>query len=388
MKRRDFLKALGAAGLVLFHNPLATAATIPVRRPKLVWLILRGGLDSLHTLVPTFDPQWQQLRPTLAPKINKQLLMLDQGYGLHPALKNLHQWYLQKELLPVAAVSSGYSARSHFDGQDYLESGTTPVDHDSGWLGRAVNIKQHQSLAIARSAPISLRGAEKLNTWYPSKLKEASEDTYQALMKLYQDDELLSQRLTEGLNIQEMANIDTSGKRRGNFVELSKAAARLMTGPQGVDCAMLELGGWDTHNNQASRLNRQLALLDQGLAALKTGMGDSWQDTVVVVASEFGRTAKENGTGGTDHGTAGAMFFAGGAVQGGRVLGQWPGLKQQQLFEQRDLMPTSNTYGWLSALLGQHWQFTPAELTRTFGSNPETQSYGTQAYGTRLLRKV
>ncbi|AAZ28269.1 DUF1501 domain-containing protein [Colwellia psychrerythraea] len=374
MQRRQFIKSM-AATLVLFKTPNAVAKALSATSPKsgnkkIIWVVLRGAMDSLHTLVPTFDTELSVLRPKLLASIKDDLLMLDNGFALHPSLSNLHQWYKKGELLPITAVSSGYAKRSHFDGQDYLESGLTNIDHDTGWLGRAVNMKEKQALAIANSTPISLRSSE-ASTWYPSQLKEADEDVYQALMKMYQNDELLINRLEDGLAVKEMADTMVGDralniKKKGQFIELSKSCANLMMGNNGVDCAMLELGGWDTHNNQATRLSRQLKALDQGLKALKDGLKDQWQDTVVVVATEFGRTVKENGTGGTDHGTASAMFIAGGSVNGGKVLGNWPGLKNNQLFEQRDLMPTSNTFSWLATVVSQQWSLSDNQLKAVF----------------------
>ena len=133
---------------------------------------------------------------------------------------------------------------------------------------------------------------------------------------------------------------------------------------------MLEVGGWDTHNNQASRLTRQLSDLDNGIAALQQELGDYWKNTVVMIATEFGRTAKENGTGGTDHGTGGAMFMLGGAVNGGMVLGEWPGLKQEQLFKGRDLMPTTSTFSWIATVLQQHWQLSNDDIAKVFPTAP------------------
>lgn len=381
MKRRNFIKSM-AASLVLFQAPsfaasiLSSAKNSPTNssNKKIVWIVLRGAMDSLHTLVPTFDAELAQLRPKLLSSIQDDLLMLDGGYGLHPSLKNMHQWYKNKELLPIAAVSSGYQSRSHFSGQDFLESGLANIDHDSGWLGRVLNIKHKKALAIANSIPISLRGSSAANTWYPSQLKEAEDDVYQSLMKMYQEDELLSNRLMSGLEINEMAGAaNKSIKRKGKFIQLSKACAGLMKGDNGVDCAMLELGGWDTHNNQAVRLSKQLEELDQGLEQLKTGLQEQWQDTVVIIATEFGRTAKENGTAGTDHGTASAMFLAGGAINGGKVLGDWPGLSNDKLFEQRDLMPTTSIFSWIAATLNQHWLLTDDELTAVFPQAPKVE---------------
>ena len=371
--RRQFIKVCGAASLLLWQNPALSAITSNHRDKKVVWVILRGALDSLHTVVPTFDTELKKLRPKLAASYNKPLLPLDDGYALHPSLVNLYQMYQAKEFSPVVAVGSGYPRRSHFDGQDYLESGKNTIDVDSGWLARAINIKRKKALAIAHSTPITLRGSEKVSTWYPNNLKESPEDIYQSLMGLYDEEPELQQKLMEGMKTKEIANADKMmDKKRGDFKSLATSCARLMTSEQNSDCAMLEMGGWDTHNNQASRLERQLTELDQGLAALKKGLAKTWQDTVVIVATEFGRTARENGTQGTDHGTGSALFVLGGAVNGGKVYGDWPGLKPDQLFKNRDLNPTTNSFAWFANILANHWQFSPQELAQVF---PHIKAY-------------
>ncbi len=368
MKRRELCRLAGVSMAALSLPPLILAKDAEQGSPKVVWVMLRGALDPLHTLVPTFDPDLSKLRPTLYKAIKQDVLALSNGYALHPSLVNLHAWYQAKELLPVAAVSSGYPSRSHFDGQDFLEAGLGRIDHESGWLGRAVQAKNKRALAIARATPISLRSDATVNTWYPSRLQDASTATYESLLKLYEQDEQLSTLLQDGLDLQEQANSMQTTQRQGRFIDLVRSCASLMVGPQGNDCAMLELGGWDTHKGQANRLARSLKELDKGLAVLKEGLGGEWQNTVVVVGTEFGRTAKENGTGGTDHGTASALFFAGGAINGGRVLGQWPGLSESALFQKRDLRPTSNVYSWLAAVLGEHWQMSQLELAQVFPS--------------------
>lgn len=374
MERRNFIKALGAS-LVLFQTPLLAmsleANQLTSTQPaKLVWVVLRGAMDSLGTVVPTFDTNLLKQRPKLAKGIKEQLLPLDNGYGFHPALANLHQWYKDKQLLPIVAVSSGYTERSHFDGQDYLESGLANIDHNSGWLARAISQKNVNAIALARSTPISLRKTPQANTWYPSRLKDADSDVYQALSSMYADDKLLLDRLNQGLALQGLTQQE-SNKSNGKFVDLSKTCAKLMIDPKSnVDCAMLELGGWDTHSNQNNRLAKQLEELDNGLHALKQGLGTQWQNTVIIVATEFGRTVKENGTLGTDHGTASAMFIAGEKVKGGQIAGQWPGLADEQLFEKRDLMPTSNTFSWIARTLNEHWKLTPQQLAHVFPSVP------------------
>ncbi|OUS23229.1 hypothetical protein A9Q98_15885 [Thalassotalea sp. 42_200_T64] len=372
-QRRQIVKMMGAS-LVLLQTPVLAAMNNKDKKPaKIVWVVLRGAMDSLHTIVPTQDTSYSSLRPKLARAFKQPLLPLNREFSLNPALVNLHQMYLQKQLLPIVAVGSGYPKRSHFDGQDYLESGLQTMDHDTGWLGRAMEQLQTNSkgIAVANSMPISMRSTDKVSTWYPSRLKDADENVYEALMDLYQDDELLLSRLQEGLNTQAMAGNETV-KRRGKFVDLAKSCGRLLASDNGTDCAMLEVGGWDTHNNQDLRLTRQLGDLDKGIAALKDELGDYWQNTLVMVATEFGRTAKENGTGGTDHGTGSAMFIAGGGIKGGQVLGQWPGLKTEQLFNGRDLMPTSNTFSWVGAMLQQHWQLSDRQIIKVF---PQHKAY-------------
>lgn len=377
-QRRQLVKMMGAS-LVLLQTPVLASMKNSDKKPaKIVWIVLRGAMDSLHTVIPTQDAHFSSLRPKLAKAFKKPLLPLTSEFSLNPALVNLHQLYLQKQLLPIVAVGSGYPSRSHFDGQDYLESGLKTMDHDTGWLGRAIEQLQTDTkgFAVANSMPISMRSTDKVSTWYPSRLKDADENIYEALMNLYQEDDLLLSRLNEGLNTQSMAG-NKVAKRKGKFLDLAKSCGRLLANDNGTDCAMLEVGGWDTHNNQELRLSRQLSDLDNGIAALKNELGDYWQNTVVMVATEFGRTAKENGTGGTDHGTGSAMFIGGGAVQGGRVLGQWPGLEESQLFNGRDLMPTTNTFSWVGAVLQQHWHLDAKTIAKVFPGN--------SAYTTQLI---
>lgn len=374
--RRNLLKMIGA-GLAVLSVPMGSSiafAAAQTPRPKIVWVILRGALDSLHTIIPTTDKQYKQLRPKLSSSFKAPLLPLDKRFALHPALSNLHQWYQEKALTPVVAVSSGYQRRSHFDGQDFLETGLADIDYDNGWLARAIDVKNKRALAVSRATPISLRSSEQVNTWYPSNLKSADDDIYQALSTLYQQDEVLQTALAKGLEVKDMVMDKQKKKTRkqGKFIDLTKACAKLMTGEKGVDCAMLELGGWDTHNNQANRLNSKLTELDEGLAQLRAGLADDWQNTVIIVATEFGRTAKENGTLGTDHGTGSALLLAGGALKGGIVKGNWPGLAEHELFEKRDLMPTSDSFSWIASVLAQHWQFSEQELKQVF---PQVTAY-------------
>ena len=375
MQRRDFIKLMGGS-IILLQSPkwaLANHST-NTNRPIFIWIIMRGALDALHTVIPEFEPNYHSLRPNLAKQIPSPRLALSNGFTLNPALKNLHTWYQQKQLLPIVAVGSGYPSRSHFDGQDYLESGTGTQNTKTGWLARALNQKHSNAIAIDYSTPVSLRGSKAVNTWYPAKLKPADDDIYQTLKTMYQNDKPLLDNLNHGLAIKSKTENLDHKKSKANFASLTRGCAQLLTQSPDMDCAMLEIGGWDTHNAQQPRLARQLKDLDEGLAELKTSLGPLWKHTVVTLATEFGRTVRENGTGGTDHGTGSVMFFAGGAVKGGRILGNWPGLKPQQLFENRDLMPTTNTFSWMATALSQHWQLNPSLIKHVF---PQQDIYNT-----------
>ncbi|TKB47146.1 DUF1501 domain-containing protein [Thalassotalea mangrovi] len=377
MRRRQFIKALSAS-LVTIHTPLLAATPLAVKsasndKPaKLVWVIMRGALDSLHTVVPTFEPDMARLRPNLYPAIKDDLLAIDNGFGFHPAMTHMHSLYKKKQLLVINAVSSGFGERSHFDGQDFLESGLARIDADSGWLGRAAASRVNKAIAVSNSVPISLRGYDKVTTWYPSRFHSADSAIFDALQDLYQSDSLLSKRLAQGLALRQLTSEGSNGYNRGRFVDLAKSCGKILANDQGTDCAMLEVGGWDTHNYEIRRQHKHLVDLNEGLQALQESLGEYWDNTVVIMATEFGRTVKENGTLGTDHGTASCMFMAGGAVAGGQVLGEWPGLSQKQRFEGRDLAPTSNTFSWIASILSQHWRLDNQQIAEVF---PQASPY-------------
>ncbi|WP_016956022.1 DUF1501 domain-containing protein [Catenovulum agarivorans] len=368
MKRREFLQATGA-GIVLLttSTPALSNDNNNKSNKKIVWLMLRGALDSLHTVVPTFDPNLIEHRANLVNPIKDKLLPLEQGFALHPALSNMHNWYQQKQMFAVVAVASPYRERSHFSAQDLLESGLETIDHESGWLARAIKQKDANGLAIAHTVPLSLRGDQtNVSTWYPSYLPDAESDLYQRLMQLHEGDEKFVSSLEQGLALRNQTNdMQQDKKSKAKFIQLAKHCGELLVNTQ-ADCAMLEMGGWDTHNNQVGRLDRQLKELDDGLAALKTALAAEWQNTVVIIATEFGRTVKVNGTNGTDHGTASALLVTGGAVNGGKVLGTWPGLAPENLYQNRDLAPTSDSRSWFAALLHQHWGLNAAQLKQVF----------------------
>jgi len=373
LDRRSLLKAT-AGTFIAWHSPgvlsdsASASAKKLVGRPKLVWVILRGGMDSLQAIFPQSDPHLISHRKPLVAPLKDSAFDLGAGFALHPALQEFSSLYEQKQFLPVIATESGAKTRSHFYAQDMLESGLADVDIESGWLNRAVEAYQGESLAIAHTLPIGLRGKQRAKTWYPDVLRPAKEDLYERLQILYKDDQLLSERLAEGLKNRNLLGDMEKVKRRNSFASLAGSCATILADRDGPDCAMLEMSGWDTHQNQVGHLDRQFKELDSGIAKLRENLAEQWDQTVVIMTTEFGRTVAVNGTGGTDHGTASAMFIAGGAVAGGRVQGKWPGLAKSDLFEGRDLMPTSDTRQWIRAILSQHWKLSSAQLDYVFPS--------------------
>jgi len=266
----------------------------------------------------------------------------------------------------VVATASSYRQRSHFQAQDVLESGLATAQQDNGWLARSLATGKREGLAIARSLPLSLRGQTQASTWYPSRLPDADDDLYERLMSLYEAHPQLQTSLQNAMATQDLSGQTLKNKKQENFTQLCRYGAKLLKANGGPDCATLELNGWDTHNNLAPRLNHKFKQLDQGLGALKEELGDLWGTTLIAVASEFGRTVAVNGSRGTDHGTASALFLAGGAIKGGRILGQWPGLAKADQYQGRDLRPTSDTHQWLGSALSQHWDLNEQQFQQIF----------------------
>jgi len=281
------------------------------------------------------------------------------------------------------ACATPYRDRSHFDGQDVLESGANRVfSATDGWLNRALSARPDQvsnqspnreGIAIAATVPLVLQGPSPNSSWAPSSAPSAAQDTLARLMDLYAGDALLAPALASAVHNQQTVSESpmlTSGGERSNTsaqVRMAEAAARLLVAPNGPAAAVLSLDGWDTHANQGTlqgALALRLAGLDNSLRALKSGLGPQWADTVVVVATEFGRTVAENGTGGTDHGTGSLAFVLGGAVRGARMLGDWPTLARSALYEGRDLAPVNDLRGLLMAVLNEHWSIEPDVLRR------------------------
>jgi uncharacterized protein (DUF1501 family) len=389
LTRRAALLGIGSA--VTLGRASLALADAPTER-RFVVVILRGALDGLSAVVPYGDPALTGLRGEIVPPPPGQdggMLDLDGFYGLHPSLAGLHAMYQSGELLAVHAVAGSYRVRSHFEAQDYLESG---ADHrmTSGWLNRALTSlppapksaavrMSGDALAIGVSVPLLLRGPALVGSWAPNGFAAPEADLYARVAALSQDDRLLGPAIAEGLRERgfSTAVIGAEDRRlndRNAFPALAKAAGELLRAPDGPRIAALEIGGWDTHVAQTPRLAGVLRQLDTGLTALKTALGNEWRQTVVLAMTEFGRTVRLNGTKGTDHGTGTVAFVLGGAVAGGRVLADWPGLAASQLLEDRDLRPTQDLRAIAKGLLAQHLGLGATALAAVFPDSGAVQS--------------
>ncbi|MDE2449153.1 MAG: DUF1501 domain-containing protein [Gammaproteobacteria bacterium] len=405
MKRRDFLTtgALAASGALL-SSRVTFAGMANGEKPRLVFIILRGALDGLAAVPAYGDPGYAALRGDLAiprPGTDGGALPLDGIFGLHPSLAFMHQSYAARELIVFHAVASPYRDRSHFDAQNVLETGY-PQPHavETGWLNRALAAmpsslaaEKERGISIAPTAPLVMRGPAEVTSWSPSHLAPLDDDTLQRISDLYSHDPTLGQKLAEALAAEAIADERTAGAvdameggagapdqmmaadatagrdgshrpllaKRGKpgaqYSEVVAAAARFLRQEDGPQVAVFDTMGWDTHFNEGGaqgQLAQRLATLDDALGALKTGLGPVWNDTAVLLATEFGRTVAENGTRGTDHGTATAAYLLGGAVNGGRVVADWPGLSSRGLYENRDLRPTLDLRAVMKGLLAEH----------------------------------
>ncbi|CAE6743757.1 MULTISPECIES: DUF1501 domain-containing protein [Paraburkholderia] len=374
--RRKFLSiAAAGAGAILVSSRIAFASVATDRR--FVFVIQRGAADGLNIVVPYAEPAYATLRGALAIDASKAT-RLDGTFALHPSLVQTAAMYGDRQALFVHAVASPYRDRSHFDGQNVLETGgTSPYQMKDGWLNRLVAsmpATRENAIAFAPTVPMALRGGAAVTSYAPSGLPQAPDDLLMRVSQLYDQDAQLRPLWESAMTARGLAG--DAGARQ-DPASLGKLAAGFLSRDDGPRIAMIETGGWDTHTAQNARLANQLKALDTMLAALRDGMGPLWSKTTVVVATEFGRTAAANGTGGTDHGTGSVAMMLGGAVAGGRVLADWPGLKPGDLYEARDLKPTMSLdallAGAASESLGLDPQRTAARLFgQTAGMHPMT----------------
>ena len=365
LTRRTLLSRAALAGVVALTPRLAFAAGPSDAR--FVFVILRGAMDGMTAVMPVGDPHYASLRGALAhPPGEAQPVKLDATFALHPAMPRFAAMYAAKQALVVHAVASPYRERSHFDAQNVLETGgTAAYALKDGWLNRlvaALPAGRDPAIAIAATVPMALRGAVPVTSYAPSALPEANDDLLHRVNGLYERDPLLHPLWAEAMDARTLAQGDGDAGR-ANPQALGRLAAQFLAKPGGPRIAVIELLGWDTHAQQAGRLANQLKQLDAVFGALQDGLGPEWVHTTVLAATEFGRTAAVNGTGGTDHGTGGASFLCGGAVAGGRVVADWPGLSGSALYENRDLRPTTDLRGVMLGAAAGSFGVDPARLS-------------------------
>lgn len=369
LDRRTLLAGSLAFGAGTLAAPRMAFARAAGTR-NLMFVLLRGAADGMAMLAPVGDPHFASLRESVLPEYDGAR-KAGGMFALHPALEQVGSAFDQGEALFVHATSTVYRERSHFDGQNLLETGAQkPFAKSDGWLNKlAALIGQQQgepprALAIAPSVPLALRGAAPSSNYAPSALPQASDDFLARVGMLYANDEQLGGLWAQALETQAMAADDGLRNLR-DAKAAGELAASLMRGAGGARIAMIELGGWDSHANQRGVFRRQASQLDTLLGAYRASMGSAWADTIVLIATEFGRTARYNGTGGTDHGTASAAFVMGGGVRGGRVVADWPGLKDSQLYQARDLKPTTALEAVLAGAASEHFGLDPAAAFAT-----------------------
>ena len=359
--RRQMLATVTAATAAAMLAPRIALAKAATER-RLVFVIQRGAADGLATLAPTGDPAYAGLRGDLAADLLGQP-KLGGMFALHPALSQVAGMYAAKQALFAHAVASPYRDRSHFDAQNVLETGgALPYDRQDGWMNRLLGFLPagtSRGLAVSATIPTALRGAVQVASYAPTALPEASADLLQRVSMLYAGDPQLHGLWEEALQTRAMAGDFASGGAKG-AAAAGQLVAKLMTGADSARVVMVETTGWDTHAGQRARLGNQLTGLDAMLAAIRDGLGANWAETLVVVATEFGRTAAVNGTGGTDHGTGSVAMLLGGTVAGGRILADWPGLAPAQLYEARDLKPTMGLDALIGGAVAAHFALDPA----------------------------
>jgi uncharacterized protein (DUF1501 family) len=384
--RRQLLLGAGTLFAWAYLPKLARAEG---RDPRFLVIVLRGALDGLAAVAPVGDPDWVRLRGDKAIALDGKppALPLDGFFALNAAMPNFHRMYQAGAAAVVHACATSYRERSHFDGQDVLESGLAkPGAVDTGWLNRALaslapegRAGSRDAFAVGPIAPLVVRGPAPVLSWTPRRLPPAGDDTLMRLLDLYRHtDPALARVLEERMGLAAIARaggMDGAQRRaagvaqvRAYFAESAGAAARFLARPNGPRIGALAFDGWDTHAAEGAdngRLAALLSALDGALAAIESELKDAWRETVVAVITEFGRTARINGTDGTDHGTATVVLLAGGALKGGRVIADWPGLKAADLYEGRDLKPTADLRAVLKGLLRDHLRVDDAALAGT-----------------------
>ncbi len=379
--RRIFLRdsarnsaiVMAGVGTVPFWLGRAAAAT-EGKRKILVAIFLRGAADGLNVVVPFSEKRYYELRPTIgiqAPSTQNGAIDLDGHFALNPALQPLKALWDKQQLAIVEATGSPDPSRSHFDAQDYMESGTPGIKGD-GWLNRALtpagpDSSPLRAIAMGAQLPRTLRGSHSaIAVSDVQQFKAGNEETASILERIYATtgdiqigaagrDAFAAMKMIQALNRGNY--IPANGAQYAQGGELGRnlqQVARLIKADAGVEAAFAEINGWDHHGNEPVLLSNVLRQFGNALAAFSQDMGDRMEDIVMVTMSEFGRTAQENGNQGTDHGHGDLMMVLGGPVQGGKVYGKWPGLEKEQLYEGRDLAVTTDFRDVLGELVRGH----------------------------------
>ncbi|MEE8584665.1 MAG: DUF1501 domain-containing protein [Acidobacteriota bacterium] len=371
MDRRRFIVGMCAGGLATMTVPLLSLAQVP-GKSRLVFVLLRGGLDGLAAVVPYGDKNYAGLRGRMAFE-KKELVPLEDGFGLAPGLQPWQSLWKENELVAVHALAIPYRTRSHFDGQAVLETGLgEPRGTSDGWMNRLLQVMagERSGIAVAAGLPRSLSGSFPVTTWSPARLGVVEDSYIDRLHLLYRRDSRLLDRFEAALQLSDKGmTAGMGGGRRARMEPIMRAAARFLRDPGGPNVAAVEFSGWDTHTNQGMAggpLDRLLGQLAQGVLAFKDEIREAWKDTILVIMTEFGRTARPNGGAGTDHGTAGAAFVIGPKVARSRVIADWPGLGNKQLYENRDLRPSLDTRALLKGALAGCFDLTSSQLNRIF----------------------
>lgn len=394
MNRRSLLGLGASLGISVnfFGSQAFAASESDMAKKKLVVVICRGGMDGLSVSPPVGDSNYAALRGSIALKPD-QVLKLDETFGLHPALKTVHALAQQGQARIAPAIASPDRARSHFEAQDVLETGAAHVyGTETGWLNRTLEAltpaRKVEGLSVGTTAPLILRGKVQAASWSPGKGVDETARLPTLLQDLYKSDPMLGPAFARGLEIETMAQqamtalaatpaMNVAAASTPNMMQPasmsptmandrqnragSEAARKLgstlggfMTQAGGPQIAAISLDGFDTHAGQLGQIATRLTYMDAVLDGLHAGLGAEWKNTVVIAVTEFGRTARVNGTGGTDHGTASTGLILGGALKKGGIVGDWPGLADNALFENRDTAPTLDMRGVFKGVLADH----------------------------------
>lgn len=404
MKRRDFLRQTalaGAAGLTAVGThgwAWKSQAQAVDSSPRLIVVLLRGAADGLHVVVPYTEENYYTARPTMAiapPGEKDGAIDLDGQFGLHPVLEPLMAQWQAGNLAFVQATGLRDNTRSHFQAQDYLEAGAATLGGDtenSGWLNRLIGVLPGggatQAVSISNTMPLIFAGPQSVASMASGKAGsrqiQIDRPEYQAMFdQLYAQDERLSQVYKEGREArdvlmrslaEEQSEAAKGAPGPSQFETSARYLAQLMVGDASTRVAFMEIGGWDSHVNQRGLFNRALQPLGKGLVALAEDLGAVYENTAIVVMSEFGRTVAENGNGGSEHGYGNAMWLMGGAIKGQQMYGEWPGLAEEALHESRDLAITTDSRDVLMSLLGQHFSLDANALSQVFAGYQQSKN--------------